>query len=126
MLRDERQHVKQDGPHHTDPGGDVNGLTTVFSFRCTSTPLTCKPWGNEVRVCPPRPYPLDVAAVGGGARQAQPYHVHEQPGDPQQVHGVTDEGGGDDVVDEERPVVRQEDAPEGSRSDFIDTVSWYI
>lgn len=63
-----------------------------------------------MEVCP---HPLDVAAVGGRASQAQSDHVHEQTWDPQQVHGVADERRGDDVVDEERSVVRQEDAPEG-------------
>ena len=59
-----------------------------------------------------RPHPLDVAAVGSGASQTQPDHVHEQTGDPQQVHGVPDERRGDDVVDEECSIIRQEDAPE--------------
>lgn len=57
------------------------------------------------------PHPLDVAAVGSRASQAQPDHVHEQAGDPQQVHGISDECGGDNVVDEEGAVIWQKDAP---------------
>lgn len=60
-----------------------------------------------------RPHPFDIAAVGGGASQAQPDHVHEQTRDPQQVHGISDERWGDDVVDEECSIIWQEDAPEG-------------
>lgn len=58
------------------------------------------------------PHPLDVAAVSGRAGQAQPDHIHEQTRDPQQVHGVPDERRCDDVVDKERSVIRQKDAPE--------------
>lgn len=61
-----------------------------------------------------RSHPLDVAAVSSGASQAQPDHVHQQTGDPQQVHGVPDERRGDDIVDKECSVIRQEDAPEGN------------
>lgn len=59
-----------------------------------------------------RPHPFDVAAVSGGASQAQPDHVHEQTRDPQQVHGISDECRGNDVVNKERSIIRQEDAPE--------------
>lgn len=58
-----------------------------------------------------RPHPLDVAAVGSRASQAKPDHVHEQAGDPQQVHGISDECGGDNVVDEEGAVIWQKDTP---------------
>lgn len=58
-------------------------------------------------------YPLDIAAVGSRPSQAQPDHVHQQAGYPQQVHGIPDERRGNDVVDKERSVIRQEDAPEG-------------
>lgn len=87
VLQDRRQRVRQ------DPGSDLVQTSDSQSFR---------------------PHPLDVAPVGGGASQAQPDHVHEQTGDPQQVHGVPDESRGDYVVDEERSVIRQEDAPEGT------------
>lgn len=55
-------------------------------------------------------HPFDVPPLGGRASQAEAYHVHQQPRDAQQVHGVPDEGRGDDVVDEEGPIVWQEHA----------------
>lgn len=67
------------------------------------------------RGSPGRPYPLHVAPLGGRARQAEPDHVHEQARDAQQVHGVADKGGGNDVVHEEGAVVGQEHAPAGTR-----------
>lgn len=59
-------------------------------------------------------HPLDVAAVGGRSSQAQSDHIHEETWDPQQIHGISDEGRGDHVVHEERSVVWEEHAPERS------------
>ena len=63
----------------------------------------------------PTPYPLDVPALGDGARQTQTDHVQQQAGDPEEVHGVSDERRGYDVVHEEGPVVWKEHAPGGGR-----------
>jgi len=60
-------------------------------------------------------YPLDVAALGDGACQAEADHVQEQAGDAQQVHGVTDERRGDYVVHKEGPVVGKEHTPGGEQ-----------
>lgn len=59
----------------------------------------------------PATYSFDIPPFGGRAGQAEAYHVHEQAGDAQQVHGVPNEGRGDDIVDEEGPVVWQEHTP---------------
>lgn len=56
-------------------------------------------------------YPFDVAPLCCRAGQAQADHVHQEPWNTQQVHGVPDERRGDDVVHEERSVVREKDAP---------------
>ena len=63
------------------------------------------------------PYPLDVPALGDGARQTQTDHVQEQARDPEQVHGVSDKRRGDDVVHEEGPVVGEEHAPGENATD---------
>lgn len=59
----------------------------------------------------PATYSFDVPPLGRRAGQAEAYHVHEQTRDAQQVHGIPDEGRGDDVVDEESPIVWQEHTP---------------
>lgn len=105
------------GHHHREdihhPGVRGSELEFVgLMLRRSDTPVSRA--GSDTHLTRPShltpPHPLDVAAVGSRAGQAQPDHVHEQTGDPQQVHGVPDEGRGNDVVDEERSVVRQEDA----------------
>lgn len=42
--------------------------------------------------------------------EEHPHGVHEELGEPHELEGGPDEGGGDDVVNEEGAVVRQEDA----------------
>lgn len=59
----------------------------------------------------PATYSFDVPPLGRRAGQAESYHVHEQTRDAQQVHGIPDEGGGDNVVDKESPIVWQEHTP---------------
>lgn len=55
--------------------------------------------------------PLDVPPLCCRASQAEADHVHEQTGDPQQVHGVTNECGRNDIVHKEGSIVRKEHAP---------------
>lgn len=50
-------------------------------------------------------YLLHVAPLCCRSSQAQTNHVHEQTRDAQQVHGVTNEGRGNDIVNKESPVV---------------------
>lgn len=52
--------------------------------------------------------PLDVPPLCCRASQAEADHVHEKTGDPQQVHGITDERRRDDIVHEEGSIVRKE------------------
>lgn len=59
----------------------------------------------------PATYAFDVPPLGRRAGQAEAYHVHEQTRDAQQVHGIPDEGRGDNVVDKESPIVWQEHTP---------------
>lgn len=59
----------------------------------------------------PTTYSFDIPPLSGRAGQAEAYHVHKQARDAQQVHGIPDEGRGDDVIDEEGSVVRQEHTP---------------
>lgn len=59
----------------------------------------------------PTTYSFDIPSLSGRAGQAEAYHVHKQARDAQQVHGIPDEGRGDDIVDKEGPVVWQEHTP---------------
>lgn len=59
----------------------------------------------------PATYSFDVPPLGRRAGQAEAYHVHEQTRDAQQVHGIPDEGRGNNVVDKESPIVWQEHTP---------------
>jgi len=85
----------------------------VCNTQHRASPISApRPW-VEARTHPisPATYSFDVPPLGGRAGQAEAYHVHEQTRDAQQVHGVPDEGRGDDIVDKEGPVVRQEHTP---------------
>lgn len=59
----------------------------------------------------PATYSFDVPPLGRRAGQAEAYHVHEQTRDAQQVHGIPNEGRGNNVVDKESPIVWQEHTP---------------
>lgn len=56
-------------------------------------------------------YPFDVEPLGLGLGKAEASSVHEQPRDAQQLHGRPNQAGGDDVVDKEGAIVREENAP---------------
>lgn len=105
-------HHHREDVHHPGVRGSELELVGLV-LRRADAPVS--PAGPDTHLAPPShllTHPLHVATVRSRAGQAQPDHVHEQTGDPQQVHGIPDEGRGNDVVDEERSIVRQEDASE--------------
>lgn len=90
-------------------------LFVLPSLHAVNTYMTCMP--EEIY------YLLYVASLSCRASQAQANHVHEQTRNAQQVHGITDEGRGNDVVNKESPIVGKKYTPEGKRGKTFHTLT---